>query len=89
MAKKRRLLDEYQFPGFRARSKILGIFGDPKARVISFKRSQKKRHAVTAALCITVITTRQCDGYGICPVGMLGSTWKWRFEGFVAKGVGK
>ncbi len=70
-------------------SKIQGIFGDSKARVISLKRSQKKRHAVAAALCITVITTRQCDGYGICPVGMPGSIWKWKSEGFSAKGVGK
>ena len=31
MGKKRRLLDEYQFPGFRPMSKIQGIFGDPKA----------------------------------------------------------
>lgn len=89
MVKKRRLLDEYQFPGFRPMSKILGIFGDPKARVVSLKRSQKKRHVVAAVPCITVITTRQCDGYGICPVGMPGSTWKWKSDGFGAKGVGK
>jgi hypothetical protein len=89
MAKKRRLLDEYQFSGFRPRSKILGIFGDSKARVVRLKRSQKKRHAVAAAPYITVITTRQCDGYGICPVEMPGSTWKWKSDGFGASGVGK
>jgi len=89
MGKKRRLLDEYQFPGFRPRSKIQGIFGDPKARVIRLNRTEKKQHAVVAAQCIAVITTRQCDGYGISPVGMFGSTWKWKFGGFSASGVAR
>jgi hypothetical protein len=89
MGKKRRLLDEYQFPGFRARSEIQGIFGDPKARVIRLERTQKKQHAVAAAPCIAVITTRQNDRYGICPVGMRGFTWKWKFDASSAKGVGK
>jgi hypothetical protein len=89
MGKKRRLLDEYHFPGFRPRSKIQGIFGDPKARVIKLDRSQKKLHAVVAALCIAVTTTRRYDKYGICPVGMPESIWRWRFGGSSAKGVGK
>lgn len=89
MAKKRRLLDEYQFPGFRPKSRIQGIFGDPKARVISIKRTEKKQPAVTAARCIAVITTRQYDGYEIFLAGMSGYTWKWTFDGFGAKGVGK
>ena len=89
MDKERRLLDEYQFPGFRPIARIQGIFGDSKARVISLKRSQKKRHAVAAAQSISVITTRQCDGYGICPVGMQGSIWKWTSDGFSARSVGK
>jgi len=76
MGKKRRLLDEYQFPGFRPRSKIQGIFGDSKARVIKLDRSQKKLHAAVAVLCIVVITTRQYDKYGICLVGMPESIWR-------------
>ena len=89
MGKNRRLLDEYQFPGFRPRSKIQGIFGDPKARVIQLERSQKKQHAVVAALRIEAITTRQCGGYGIYPAGMRGYIWKWKFGESVARGVGK
>lgn len=89
MGKKRRLLDEYQFPGFRPMSKIQGIFGDPKARIIRLKRSQKKRHVDAAAPYIAVITTRQCDRYGICPVGTPGSTWKWKSDGFSASGVAR
>jgi hypothetical protein len=89
MGKKRRLLDEYQFPGFRPMSKIQGIFGDPKARIIRLERTQKKQHAVAAAPYIAVITTRQCDRYEICPVGMPGYIWKWKSGGFSAGSVGK
>lgn len=42
MEKKRKLMDEYRYPGFRPRAEIKGIFGDPKARVIRFKRVQRK-----------------------------------------------
>lgn len=89
MGKKRRLLDEYQFPGFRPRSRIQGIFGDPKARVIRLKRSQKKRYAVAAARYITAITTRQIEGYGIYPVGMPGSIWNWKSGESIARSVGR
>ncbi|BBO18856.1 conserved hypothetical protein [Candidatus Brocadia pituitae] len=41
MEKKKRLLNEYRFPGFRPKAEIKGIFGDAKARVIRFVRSQK------------------------------------------------
>jgi len=89
MGKKRRLLDEYQFPGVRPRSAIQGMFGDPKARIIRLDRTEKKRHAVAVAPCIAAITTRQCDGYGICPAGMPGYIWMWRFGEFSARGAGK
>jgi len=89
MGKKRRLLDEYQFPGFRPRSTIQGIFGKPGAWVIRLERTQKKRHAVAAARSIAVTTTRPCGGYGICPAGMPGFTWTWKFGGFAANGVAR
>ncbi|MCC6324767.1 MAG: hypothetical protein DCC43_05355 [Candidatus Brocadia sp.] len=41
MEKKRRLRDEYRFPGFGSKAEIKGIFGDSKARVIQLKRTQK------------------------------------------------
>ena len=37
----RRLLDAYRFPGFRPQATIKGVFGDPKARVISLVRQKK------------------------------------------------
>ena len=83
------MLDEYRFPGFRPKAKIKGIFGDPRARVITLQRSQKKQHAVAAEQYIGVITTRQNDGYGTCPVGMHGSTWKWKSGESGANSVGK
>ena len=66
------LLDEYRFPGFCPRAEIQGIFGDPRARVIQLKRTQKKRYGAVAAQSIAVITTRRCGGYGICPAEMHG-----------------
>lgn len=62
MGKKRRLLDEYRFPGFRPRAEIQGVFGDPKARVIHLKRTQKKQYAGNVARFIGVITTRRFVG---------------------------
>ena len=34
------MLDEYQFPGYRQRVDIQGVFGDPRARVIQLERVQ-------------------------------------------------
>lgn len=42
MRKKKSLKDEYQFPGFYPKSEVEGVFGDPKARVITLVRRQKK-----------------------------------------------
>ncbi|MEW5746110.1 MAG: hypothetical protein AB1805_11820, partial [Nitrospirota bacterium] len=61
MGKKRRLLDEYRFPGFRPRADIKGRFGDPKARIIQLERTQKKQSAAVAVQCIEAITTRRND----------------------------
>src|SRR5450756_377385 len=79
MGKQRRLLDEYHFPGFRPRSEIQVIFGDPCARVIRLKRIEKKRSADVAVRQIGATTTRKCSRHGICPVGMPGYTWKRRY----------
>lgn len=88
MGKKRKLLDEYQFPGFGPKAEIKGIFGDSKARVIQLKRTQKKRYAGVVERYIGVITTRRCVGYGIYPVGMHGFTWKWMFGEYSVGSVG-
>lgn len=89
MRKKRRLLDEYRFPGFSPRAEVKGIFGDSNARVIKLKRTQKKQYAGVAARFIGVTTTRRCVGYGIYPAGMHGYIWRQRFGEYCAGSVGK
>ena len=37
----------FSFPGFRARSRLQGVFGDPRARLVVVVR-QKKRRCVSA-----------------------------------------
>jgi len=89
MVKKRRLLDEYRFPGFRPRAKVKGIFGDSKARVIRLERRQKKRHAAFAGNLTRVITTTGFAGYGICRAARCGFFWNWRFAAYFASVAGK
>ena len=55
--KRKRLIDEYRFPGFEPRDDIRGIFGDPLARVIPLVRRSKKRSARTAGERTRVGTT--------------------------------
>ncbi len=39
----RRLLDAYRFPSFRPQATVKGVFGDPKARVVTLVRRGKNR----------------------------------------------
>mgnify|MGYP001596312830 CR=1 FL=1 len=89
MGKKRRLLDEYQFPGVRPRSAIQGMFGDPKARIIQLDRAKKKRHVAVAGPYIGATTTRPYGAYETCPAGMPGYTWRWRFGASGARSAGQ
>jgi len=89
MGKNRKLLDEYRFPGFRPMAKIKGVFGDPKARVITLRRTQKKRYAAVAERHIEAITTRRRDAYEICLAGMPEYIWKWKCGESNARGAGK
>lgn len=45
----RRLLDTYRFPGFRPQATVKGVFGDPKARVVTLVRRGKKQSAGAVA----------------------------------------
>jgi len=44
-----RLPDTYRFPGFHPEAVVRGIFGDPKARIVSLRRRRKKRSVAPAA----------------------------------------
>src|ERR1700741_3701154 len=79
MAKhRRRLWDTYSFPGFRPEPTVRGIFGDPKARLITLKRRSKKRRAGAAVACTWVGTTAKPVGSAICRAGIRGYFWNWR-----------
>lgn len=84
MGKKRRLLDEYRFDGFRPRADVVGVFGDPMARVIRLDRKQKKRSAVYAAQHIVLITTKRCAEYGTCHAVSLEYIYRPTFDGSIA-----
>jgi len=68
--RQRRLWDTYAFPGFRPQSTVRGVFGDPKARVITLVRRSKKRSAAAVGERTGAGTTGACDARGICPAGM-------------------
>lgn len=89
MQKKRRLLDEYRFPGFRPMAEIKGIFGDSRARIIHLARIQKKQFAESAVALIEATTTRRYVGYGISHVGMHESILRWRYDVFFLGSAGK
>lgn len=49
MKTKTTLNELYSFPGFRANSRLKGLFGDSQSRIIVLKRRQKKQFALYAA----------------------------------------
>jgi hypothetical protein len=85
METRRRLVDLYRFPGFRPRASVRGVFGDPQARVVSLERRGKKLCAAFAANDRAEFTIASGVEFEISPVGMRGSTSRWRS---VASGVG-
>jgi hypothetical protein len=62
MAKFQQLDDLYRFPGFVPQSRIRGVFGDPRAVVITLLRRRKKRFATSAAKRTGASTT---SGLGV------------------------
>jgi hypothetical protein len=89
MGKNRKLLDEYRLPGFYPMAKIKGVFGDPKARVITLRRTQKKRYAVVVEWHIKAITTRRRGAYGIYHAEMPEYIWNWKCGESNARGAGR
>src|SRR3974377_2625608 len=80
-SKRRRLWDTYSLPGLRPEPTVRGIFGDPKARLITLKRRSKKRRAGAAVACRWVGTTAKSAGSAICRAGIRGYFWNWRCGG--------
>ena len=57
--RQRRLWDTYTFPGFRPRPTVRGVFGEPKARIITLARRAKKRSAGAAGGFIGALVLSQ------------------------------
>jgi hypothetical protein len=89
MRKNRRLVDEYQFPGFRPASTIKGMFGDWRVRIVSLRRRKKKWRAGFAGRRIAVFTIASSEGSGICRVARAGFIWSWKCGAFYVAGAGR
>lgn len=87
MAKFKLLHDLYRFPGFVPLPSIRGVFGDPRAVLITLQRRRKKRFVASAAKGIAVTTTSGHDGYAIFPVATNGFILSSRCAGFSVPGV--
>ena len=81
MAKRKTLLDEYRFPGFRPKARVRGIFGDPKARIVCLERTGKKRCAEHAVRFIGLSTIARVAKFETFRAGMFESLWTWRSAG--------
>ena len=82
-----RLPDTYRFPGFRPAATVRGIFGDPKARLLTLQRRRKKRPAASAVNPSAPITTAGRDASATCPVATPASTWRSKFAASTVAGV--
>jgi len=87
MRKIMRLPDTYRFPGFRPAAIVRGIFGDPKARIVTLQRRRKKRPAGSAATPSAPITTASRGASATCPVATPVCTWRSKFAASSAVGV--
>jgi hypothetical protein len=75
MAKIKRLLDIYRFPGFVPFSSLRGVFGDHRVIVVRLRRRQKKRSAEYVEKFSFITMTNGLGECVTCPVGIAASTW--------------
>jgi hypothetical protein len=68
MQKPRSLKDEYRFPGFVPLLTVKGVFGDPRAVVISLLRRRKKHAAAAVARAAERTTINVRDRFVTCRV---------------------
>jgi hypothetical protein len=89
MRKRRTLSDLYQFPGFRPKKTVYGIFGDSNARVIKLSRRGKKLFAASAAQHIGPLVIVETGLSVTSPLVTPGSTSNWRSVASSVAGVAK
>jgi len=87
MAKFKQLRDLYRFPGFVPQTRLRGIFGDPRAVVITLRRRRKKRFAARAGKYRGPTTTSGLGRLGTFPVATSASTWPIPGAASTADGV--
>lgn len=87
MSKKRKLQDEYRFPGFCPEATVRGVFGEPSLRILTLHRTQKKRNADVVAPPTAHITIRRDSGFAIFRVVVSTYIWKSKYGAFVAGSV--
>lgn len=81
------LIDEYRFPGCRPMLTVKGRFGDPRARIITLVRRQKKQHVGAVVVSKSVGTIASIDAYVISHAAMRESTCRWRSDEFFVGAV--
>jgi len=74
MAKFKKLHDLYRFPGFVPQTTIRGVFGDPRAVVVTLRRRRKKLFAASAEKYRGPTTISGRAVPGISPVATSAST---------------
>lgn len=87
MQKNRGLKDEYRFPGFVPLLPVKGVFGDPRAVVISLRRRRKKRTAAVVARAAERTTINVHDRFATCRVVTSGCISRLTCVGFNAGNV--
>lgn len=84
-----KLADFYSFPGFKAKNRMTGVFGDRYSRVIHLERRKKQPfvHAVDTNALADM--TSMCTERGICQSPDGGYIWNLSGGEFIAQGVEK
>jgi hypothetical protein len=87
MRKILRLPDAYRFPGFNPEIVVRGIFGDPKARVVSLRRRRKKRPVAPAANPLEASAIARHAASATFPAATLASISTSRFAACTVAGA--
>jgi len=83
--KRRQLNEEYRFPGFQPSHTVKGIFGDPKARVITLRRRSKKQPVAVAVENMWDGTTARYGAYGTYLAAMPVFIWRRKSAEYFAR----
>ena len=87
MAKIKRLLDIYRFPGFVPFFSLRGVFGDHRAIVMRLRRRQKKRCAASVEKSSFTTTTNGLGKFAIYPAETDACTWPTKDGVSIAHGA--